>query len=148
MENNILNNSYVIGVGTRNLVLNTLGRVYVRVQEKYYELNFKDSSTNGVGYGGVIVVETDAQALSLTYPGDNILILSKEGNIYYTQNGTINLFGLDVNNLIDPIITGTLTINNGDKTPIVIQNPILCSNLNAEFLNGYTYDQFAIKEIN
>lgn len=146
-ENDILNNSYVIGVGSRNLVLNTLGRVYVRVQEKYYELNFKDSiSGGGAGYGGVIIVNTNAEATSIKYPGDNILILSKEGNMYYTQNGVINLFGLGVDSLIDPTITGTLTINNGDKVPIIVQNPLLCPGLNAELLNGYTYDKFALKE--
>lgn len=146
-ENDILNNSYVIGVGSRNLVLNTLGRVYVRVQEKYYELNFKDSiSGGGAGYGGVIVVNTNAEATSIKYPGDNILILSKEGNMYYTQNGTVNLFGLGVDSLTDPTVTGTLTINNGDKVPIVVQNPLLCPGLNAELLNGYTYDKFALKE--
>jgi hypothetical protein len=148
-ENNILNNSHVIGVGGRNLVLNTLGRVYVKVQEKYYEIDFKNGTVggNGSGYGGVIVVNTNAEALALSYPGDNILILSKEGSIYYTQNGTINLLGLDVNNLIDPIIRGTVTINNGTKPPIIVESPILCTNLNAQFLNGYSSESFALKDV-
>ncbi|MBO7211709.1 MAG: hypothetical protein J6V44_11995 [Methanobrevibacter sp.] len=146
-ENNILNNSHVIGVGGRNLVLNTLGRVYVKVQEKYYEIDFKNGTVGGTGsgYGGVIVVNTNAEALALSYPGDNILILSKEGSIYYTQNGTINLLGLDVNNLIDPIIRGTVTINNGTKPPIIVESPILCPGLNSELLNGLSSDKFAIK---
>ena len=37
----IINNSYTVGVNGRNLVLNTLGRLYVKVRDRYYEIDFK-----------------------------------------------------------------------------------------------------------
>lgn len=41
----IVNNAYKLGNGSSNIVLDTAGKIYVKVADRYYELNFRDSNT-------------------------------------------------------------------------------------------------------
>ena len=38
----IINDSKVLGSGTQNIVLETAGHIYIKVNDRYYELNFRD----------------------------------------------------------------------------------------------------------
>ena len=42
----MLNNTTTFGNGNQNLVLETAGRVYIKVSDKFYELNFRDQTSN------------------------------------------------------------------------------------------------------
>jgi hypothetical protein len=83
--NDIINNSYVVGIGGRNLVLNTLGRVWVKVKDRYYEWNFKDQEIASLGESNssseVIILTSKGEVLSLPYPGDNFIIISLDGGL-------------------------------------------------------------------
>lgn len=145
-DNNILNNSYVIGIGGRNLVLNTFGRVYVKVQDKYYEIDFK----NGFGKdksskSNIIVVNTKLDLSSFPYPGDGNIILSKDGFIFYTEENEVKEFTINSDSieLVNPNIIGTVTIDSGNNSPFVVNSKTLVKNLNVEFLNGYNSNDFA-----
>ena len=52
----LVNNATTIGTGGQNLVLETAGRIYVKVNERYYELDFKNSGSDKL-YGKPIVNE-------------------------------------------------------------------------------------------
>lgn len=86
---NIINNAQNLGTLSKDLILNTLGRVYVRAGDRYYELNFQNSvvgtsenedksESSGVVY----------DSLPAEYPGDNQFIVLTNGSFYITQNGT------------------------------------------------------------
>ena len=52
----LVNNATTIGTGGQNLVLETAGHIYVKVNERYYELDFKNSGSEKL-YGKPIVNE-------------------------------------------------------------------------------------------
>lgn len=52
----LVNNATTIGTGGKNLVLETAGHIYVKVNERYYELDFKNSGSEKL-YGKPIVNE-------------------------------------------------------------------------------------------
>lgn len=52
----LVNNATTIGTGGKNLVLETAGHIYVKVNERYYELDFKNSGSDKL-YGKPIVNE-------------------------------------------------------------------------------------------
>lgn len=163
MSQNVINNSYVIGVGQRNLVLNTLGRVYVKKQDKYYELNIGNipvSSTETQDVPDIVVVNTEQDALALTYPGDNKLVVGLDGSLFICSNGAMTKLNITPTTppsqpIID-VIDGQLTINYPDGSPLILNNnPLfpafiingnaLIAGLNAEYLNGLKGDAYAVK---
>jgi hypothetical protein len=79
--NDIINNSYIIGIGTRNLVLNTLGRIYIKVKDRYYEFDFRKQFGEEISIPNIIIVKNEQEVSNLTYPGDNKLIISEDGKI-------------------------------------------------------------------
>ena len=54
----LVNNAETIGKGTKNLVLETAGHIYVKVNERYYELDFRNSGEKLVGKSIVETVQT------------------------------------------------------------------------------------------
>lgn len=52
----LVNNATTIGTGGKNLVLETAGHVYIKVNERYYELDFKNSGSEKL-YGKPVVNE-------------------------------------------------------------------------------------------
>ena len=54
----LVNNAETIGKGTKNLVLETAGHIYVKVNERYYELDFRNSGEKLVGKSIVDTVQT------------------------------------------------------------------------------------------
>ena len=167
MDSSIITNSYAVGILGRNLVLSTLGKIYVHVQDKYYELDFNkilakhgEHTGSSEGLPEIVIVNTAEEAFALPYPGDNMLIVSMDGRMFATINGEIvewhpNLDGSQINNLT---VNGVLTVINPDGSPLVLEgNPnfppfiinstVLVRNLNAEFLNGFRDDDFAKKAV-
>lgn len=139
-NNDIINSSYTIGVGTKNMVLNTLGRLYVKVQDRYYEIDFRNQSTGSNSSLDIITINSANDIENLAYPGDDKLIISEDGKFWITKNNEFKLIEfnqeeLTVKNLI---INGQLTTNSKE----------LVENLNAQYLNGYTSTDFAIKNRN
>lgn len=88
----IINNSYIVGVNGRNLVLNTLGRLYVKVRDRYYEIDFKkliDSGEIKNENSNLIIEESKINVDTYEYPGDGKLIISLDGGFYITRNNEI-----------------------------------------------------------
>ena len=155
--------NYGIGVEGKNLVLKTLSRVYVKVKNRKYELPFRPedfrdlikqysgSSESNEDSASIILLNSANDINDLEYPGDGVLILTRDGLFYYTENGeytpiTIQLIqnDLDFENLT---LSGQL-IFTGNGTSLVIPNTNLIQNLNADLLDGYHANQFAIKTAN
>ena len=155
--------NYGIGVEGKNLVLKTLSRVYVKVKDRKYELPFRPedfrdlikqysgNSKSNEDTASIILLNSTNDINDLKYPGDGVLILTRDGLFYYTENGeytpiTVQLIqnDLDFENLT---LSGQL-IFTGNGTSLVIPNTNLIQNLNADLLDGYHANQFAIKTAN
>ena len=90
---NILNNSQVVGSLGKNLVLNTLSKIYVRVGDRYYELDFLNKNTekdeiskeDTTHYNRDVIITKTISGLD--YPGDNKLVITNDGKFFITDNG-------------------------------------------------------------
>lgn len=63
-----INNGEVIGKPQKNLILETAGRIYVKVADRYYELNFRDqgSITKMIGIPQVAPTEPPKEEIDLS----------------------------------------------------------------------------------
>lgn len=152
--------NYGIGVEGKNLVLKTLGRVYVKVKDRKYELVFRPEDLQKMveGYAGdasestgsstIVFADSSLDIDSLEYPGDNVLIITKDGHVYFTENNGYTeipiKFSGDELTLKNLNISGQI-IFTGNNIPLVIPNSNLIQNLNADLLDGYQSTEFAIK---
>lgn len=153
-NNDIINSSYVIGVGTRNMVLNTLGRLYVKVQDRYYEIDFRNQSNGSNSSPNIITINSANNIENLAYPGDDKLIISEDGKFWITKNNEFKQIEVNLNK--DELTLNTLTINkqlvinpeNEIISPIIINSKKLIDNLNAQYIDGYSSNDLAIKNKN
>lgn len=86
----IINNSYAIGVDTRNLVLKTRGSLHVKVGDRFYEIDFRNlgAKEDEEKEEYILSIDSKDQIESLEYPGDNKLIVGLDGSIFITKNKT------------------------------------------------------------
>lgn len=152
--------NYGIGVEGKNLVLKTLGRVYVKVKDRKYELVFRPEDLQKMveGYAGgasestgsstIVFTDSSLDIDNLEYPGDNVLVITKDGHLYFTENNGYTeipiKFSEDELTLENLNISGQI-IFTGNNIPLVIPNSNLIQNLNADLLDGYQSTEFAIK---
>ena len=155
--------NYGIGVEGKNLVLKTLGRVYIKVKDRKYELAFRpediqqlfkeavsiedENSSNSV----FITLDSYADLESYPYPGDNVLVLTKDGYIYVTENNDYTQIPLQFSG--ENLSLQNLTVNGqitfvGNSVPFIIPSSLLINNLNADLLDGYHANDFARKNQN
>jgi hypothetical protein len=85
-----VNNGYDIGVNGRDLILKTSGKIYVKVADKFYELDFrneqkKDSTKSSeVKEPDVVLLDT---LTTESYPGDNKIVINND-DLYLTKGGS------------------------------------------------------------
>lgn len=157
--------NYGIGVEGKNLVLKTLGHVYVKAKDRKYELVFRPEDIQkqieqyanggreieGLQTAQTVIVESNDELNNMDYPGDGLFILTKDGYLYYTEgsNYTEILVHFSDTSLTLENLVITSQINfTGNNVPFVLNNSTLIPNLNAEFLNGYRDTNFAKKADN
>lgn len=147
VTDNIINGKgYVVGISGRDIVLNTLGKVYIKVRDKYYLLDYNNTDSDS----DIIVIKDSVEIDTMNYPGDNKIIISLDGRIYKTSNKKIKVFNitnestsltLDSLELLGQL---TITLKNTQIPPLVINSKQLVKNLNAQYLNGYESKDFII----
>lgn len=142
------NRDEVIGNSRRNLVLKTAGGIRILVGDKYYDLNFRDekeseSSKVEETYSKFIIADSikPYESGKIDYPGDNKIIFTLDGNIYYTFDSSYNKY-FDIINEND---SDDLPYSVTSDGIVVFNNNNVVGNLNAQFLNGKTSDDFVEK---
>jgi len=133
---NIINNSEVLGSLSKDLVLNTLGKVYIRVGDRYHELDFKSviQKNEDPEIKEIIEEEKDSDVLivnsisNLEYPGDNKLVVSLDGNFFATINGKFKP--------INKSIEEKTSSNSFAENDIYLHNKIYSDNLIVDFSAG------------
>lgn len=155
--------NYGIGVEGKNLVLKTLGRVYVKVKDRKYELKFKPEDLKDLveQYAGddsgsevpeneynLLFVGNSKEVEQMDYPGNGYLIITKDGYFYYTEAESIVPIPIKFSDteltLENLTITKQLFLT-GNEVPIVINNNTRIEKLNADLLDGYHATNFAKK---
>lgn len=158
--------NYGIGVEGKNLVLKTLGRVYVKVKDRKYELPFKlediqklieeniskSENSEDSEITSITVVNDVNELETIDYPGDNQIIISKDGNLYITEDSNYTPISFQFNTesltLDDLIIANQLSFNATATNPIIIPTTSLITNLNADLLDSHHSSEFTLKNEN
>lgn len=60
----IINDSQIIGNGTTDIVLNTRGKIYVKVGDRFYELDFKNEGNKESSITNNTIINNPEQDLS------------------------------------------------------------------------------------
>ena len=155
--------NYGVGVEGKNLVLKTLGRVYVKVKDRKYELLFRpedyqelfkeysgeeSESTENISKG-VVFINNALDLETIKYPGDEILVVTRDGSFFYSVNN--QYFQIPINFTGSDLTVDNLSVNNqitflGNNIPLILNNTNLIPNLNADLLDGYHSTSFPIKD--
>lgn len=145
-----LSNNSKVGDKGKDLILQTSGRVYVQVKDRFYEINFRgddeeDKDGEKEETPQVIFVDNEDSLTDLQYPGDNYLILTKDGKFFITENEGYT--PVSIASQINTTFTTPLTITTLEA-PFNINSTNLVKNLNSEYLNGISSSSFARKNLN
>lgn len=156
--------NYGIGVEGKNLILKTLGRVYVKVKDRKYELIFrpedirnqiesylnKNNNDAEFDFASILNVPTSDYLNSMEYPGDNVFIITTDGKVFITSaNKYVEVplqFTTKDLTLDSLIINNQLTL--GSNTLLTVANKNKIYNLNADYLDDHSSEEFAIKKNN
>lgn len=86
-----VSNGYDIGVNGRDLILKTAGKVYIKVADKFYELDFRNEKTKTDTTESSEITQSDVVLLDTlskeNYPGDNKLVINND-ELYITKGGS------------------------------------------------------------
>lgn len=147
----------IVGDKSTDLVLETIGKVYIKTQNKSRLLNELFTAIDNLEEGTNIMILENSQTIqNIEYPGDNKLVYDPTlGILYITLNNEYiplvdKSSGDSYVNKKGDTMTGQLTIELEDSSvpPLIINSKVLIPNLNAELLNGMSSDEYAIKNKN
>lgn len=153
-ENFLGNKKVIIGNKYSDLVLETLGKVYVKYGSNTRLINDLFKLLDNVSEGSDVSVKTVANQTeldALTYPGEGKFVFVKlSKTLYITLEGEYVPIVETGNNTGDyvsksgDIMSGQLEIITEDA-PLIVKSKELVENFNAEYLNGQTAEKFANK---
>lgn len=144
------NSKVMVGDLQSDMVLQTLGKIYIR-SGKSLKLLTDLTETIANSDSNVIMVESTKELDSLEYPGDGKFIYNSGNSILYLSYKDRYLALIEVTSKTGNYIkktgdtmTGTLEMAT-TKVPFIVHSSKLVKNLNAEYLNGETAETFAHK---
>lgn len=115
-----VSNGYDIGVNGRDLILKTSGKIYVKVADKFYELDFRNEKQKIDTTESSEIVQSDVVLLDTlskeNYPGDNKIVINND-ELYITKGGSYK----KINNSTVPEQNGTVEVNNNSSNDLFIQ---------------------------
>lgn len=115
-----VSNGYDIGVNGRDLILKTSGKIYVKVADKFYELDFRNEKTKTDTTESSEIIQSDVVLLDTlskeNYPGDNKLVINND-ELYITKGGSYK----KVNNSTVSNQSDTVEFNNSSSNDLFIQ---------------------------
>ena len=115
-----VSNGYDIGVNGRDLILKTAGKVYIKVADKFYELDFRNEKTKTDTTESSETIQSDVVLLDTllkeNYPGDNKLVINND-ELYITKGGSYK----KVNNSTVSNQTDTVEFDNLSSNDLFVQ---------------------------
>ena len=148
------NKKIVVGDNLHDLVLENLGKIYVRYGNSYKEFNELIKTLGKATSSKTFVIETDGLRPAAEY-GSGVLVYDvKAGILYLAYKGEllelVEGVGTADSKFVrktGDVMTGPLTINTREA-PLKVQSAELVKNLNANLLEGHDADEFAMKARN
>ena len=142
----------VVGDKFHDLVLENLGKIYIRYGNSYKEFNALMSAlSKGVASGGSkVIIEEDGISDDLSiYPNGSLVYDARSGILYLIFNEEAFILAEHVNTNSSRYVlktgdtmTGPLTINT-KEAPLKVKSTELVKNFNANYLQGYGASAFA-----
>lgn len=115
-----VSNGYDIGVNGRDLILKTAGKVYIKVADKFYELDFRNEKTKTDTTESSEITQSDVVLLDTlskeNYPGDNKLVINND-ELYITKGGSYK----KVNTSTVSEQKDTVEFNNSSSNDLFVQ---------------------------
>lgn len=148
------NKKIVVGDNLHDLVLENLGKIYIRYGNSYKEFNELIKTLGKATSSKNFIIETDGLRPASSY-GNGILVydvsagvlyLSYEGKLLELVEGIGDSETKFVRKTGDTM-SGQLVINT-KEAPLKVQSAELVKNLNANLLEGHDADEFAVKAQN
>lgn len=145
-----LSNNSKVGDKGKDLILQTSGRVYVQVKDRFYEINFRgegdeeDKEEEIKETSQVLFINSEEELENITYPGNDYLVITNSGKFYKTENEEYT--EIPVIASVSNVFTSPVTINT-QESPLIISSSQLVRNLNAEYLNSIKSTTFARLDI-
>lgn len=148
------NKKIVVGDNLHDLVLENLGKIYIRYGNSYKDFNELIKSAGKAASSKNFIIETDGLKDPSEY-GNGVLVFDvKSGVLYLAYNGellelveNIGERGSKYVRKTGDRMTGQLVINTREA-PLVVQSSELVKNFNANLLEGHDADEFAQKAKN
>ena len=158
MSDLVRNESYIgkkynfVGTVQTDLILETIGKVYIKQQNKMTRLDqLVEQIINKHQAESPIIILGEDQSIPLaTYPGEGVLIYDPINQLLYITYNEDYMMLVDTGGkeiyvkLNGDTMTGQLQIELEDTTlpPLVVNTNVLVENLNSQYLNGYSSDDF------
>lgn len=151
-------NKVIVGNTKQDLVLETLGKVYVKYANNFKLLNdLFDllNKTDETDTTKVITVDSDSALEELTYPGDGYFIYNTLSKVLYISfNGSYVAIANaeDYGKYTEYVkktgdtMTGALEIKT-PGAPLIVTSRSEVSNLNSNYIEGYSADELAKKRV-
>lgn len=149
------NKKVVVGDKYTDLVLETLGKIYIKTGNKSQVLDQLISNLiENADKPKTIIVNNELEMNNMNYPGDGAFVYNKLTNSLYMALDSRYVLILQVQTDENPIyvnkdgdtMSGPLEIATV-SAPLIIHSSLLVENLNAEYLNSYSSNDFAKKKI-
>lgn len=145
------NKSIIVGDNLHNLVLENLGKIYLRYGGGYKEFNSIISSLSSSSSSGKIIIESNGIEKTSSYEDGYIVYDAKAGILYLAYDNELLVLAESVTTdshkyvrKTGDTMTGQLTIKTGEA-PLIVKSSDLVENFNAQYLNGYEAKEFARK---
>lgn len=153
-DNILGNKKVIIGDKYTDLVLETLGKVYIKTGNKSQVLDQLISTLiQNADTPKTIIVNSEQEMNNMDYPGNGAFVYNKLNNSLYmaldnryvlilqvqtgTQSGYVKKSG---DTMSGPLEIATI------EAPLIVHSSKLVNNLNAEYLNNYSSNDFAKKK--
>ena len=147
------NKKIVVGDNLHDLVLENLGKIWVRYGNGYKEFSqFVSTLAKAVTSVSKVVIEPDGMQPPESYKSGQLVFDARKKNLYLKFEESLLLL-LEYNDNINEkyvakagdTMTGRLTIEVQDGSPLKVNSAELVKNLNANYLEGKKAENFAQK---
>lgn len=148
------NKKIVVGDNLHDLVLENLGKIWIRYGNGYKEFsNFVSTLMKSAIDVSKVVIESNGIQSVDAYKSGQLIFDARKKNLYLKYEDTLLLL-LEYNDDINEkyvsksgdTMSGPLTINVRNGVPLYVNSAQLIENLNAQYLSGKNIDDFALRE--
>lgn len=144
------NKKVIVGTKYNDLVLETLGKVYIKSGNNFKLLTELIETLNKSDSKNILIVSSITEMESMKYPGDGYFVFSSLNKALYISydNRYIKLIEIDEEEKPDYVkksgdtMTGPLEIDT-TSAPLIVASSELIKNLNSEQVGGYKAEDLA-----